>query len=232
MDPAARRTCQKARSFYIARVSKGDDTRAAILATAFQLASAGGLSNLSIGQLAVATGLSKSGLYAHFGSKEALEVAIVREASRQFVEAVWTPALAAPRGAPRVRAIIDAWLAWGQQPGGCFFVSASAEFDDRRGPTRDALVKEQRAWIDALAKSAQLARDVGHFRADLDPAQFAFEAYSIMLGTHLFLRFLRSRDALDRAGAALDALLASAELGATSRRRGTTAAPASHRLER
>jgi AcrR family transcriptional regulator len=214
-------------------VSKGEDTKASILATAFQLAAAGGLSNLSLGQLAVSTGLSKSGLYAHFGSKEALEVAIVEEASRQFIEAVWTPALAAPRGAPRVRAIIDAWLAWGQQPGGCFFVSASAEFDDRRGPTRDALVKEQRAWIDALAKSAGLAIREGHFRADLDPAQFAFEAYSVMLGTHLYLRFLRSRDALDRAAVAMQALLDDAARGASTpvaepRRRPRTSAALAH----
>lgn len=192
-------------------MSKGDETRAAILSRAFHLAAAGGLAALSIGKLADETGLSKSGLYAHFGSKEALEVAIVEEASRQFIEAVWTPALAIERGEPRVRAIVKAWLAWGQQPGGCFFVSASAEFDDKRGPTRDALVKEQRAWIDALAKASALAIRVGHFRDDLDPAQFAFEAYSIMLGTHLFVRFLRTRDALERTTLAFESLLLRAQ---------------------
>ncbi|MEZ4367656.1 MAG: TetR/AcrR family transcriptional regulator [Kofleriaceae bacterium] len=198
-------------------MSKGEQTRAAILERAFALAAAGGLSTLSIGRLADETGLSKSGLYAHFGSREALEVAIVEEASRQFVEAVWAPALKIPRGEPRLRAIFRHWLAWGQRPGGCFFVAASAEFDDRRGATRDALAREQKAWIGALAKATRLAVEAGHFRPDLDPGQFAFEAYSIMLGTHLFVRFLRTSDALDRTHAAFDALVLAARAPAPRR---------------
>ena len=135
-------------------MAKGEETRAAILARAFELATVVGVSGLSIGRLAEATGLSKSGLFAHFGSKEALEVAVVEEASRQFVQDVMVPALRSPRGEPRVRALFDRWLAWGQRPGGCFFVAASSELDDRSGPPRDALVQAIRDWIDELSRAA------------------------------------------------------------------------------
>ena len=190
-------------------MSKGEATRQAILARAFELANVIGVSGLSIGRLAEAMGLSKSGLFAHFGSKEALEVAVVQEASRQFVEEVMVPALKQPRGEPRIRALFDRWIDWGMRPGGCFFVGASAELDDRPGPPRDALVQASRDWIDALATAARIAISEGHFRKDLDPHQFAFELYGIMLGAHTFGRFLRDDRALDRARAAFDRLLAS-----------------------
>src|ERR671937_389400 len=103
-------------------MAKGEQTRQAILARAFELANVVGVSNVTIGRLAEATGLSKSGLFAHFGSKEALEVAVVEEAARQFVQEVMVPALRKPRGEPRVRALFDSWMRWGQRPGGCFFV--------------------------------------------------------------------------------------------------------------
>lgn len=191
-------------------MAKGEETRHAILARAFELATIGGVSGLSIGRLAEATGLSKSGLFAHFGSKEALEVAVVQEASRQFVQEVMVPALREPRGVPRIRALFANWHCWGMRPGGCFFVGASAELDDRPGPPRDALVQACKDWIDELTKAAQIAIREGHFRADLDPAQFAFEEYGIMLGTHTFARFLRERDAMARAQRAFDRLLDSA----------------------
>src|SRR5678815_2922243 len=120
-------------------MAKGEQTRQAILARAFELAKTVGLSGLSIGRLAEDTGLSKSGLFAHFGSKEALEIAVIEEAARQFVELVVTPALRQPRGEPRVRALFERWLLWGERPGGCFFVSAVAELDDRHGPPRDVM---------------------------------------------------------------------------------------------
>lgn len=178
--------------------TKGDETRQGILAKAFELSTVGGLAGLTIGRLAEHTGLSKSGLFAHFGSKEALEVAVVEEASRQFVHDVLVPALAKPRGEPRLHALFDNWLAWGKRPGGCFFVAASAELDDRPGPARDALARANKDWLDELATAARIAQSEGHFRADIDPHQFAFEAYSIMLGSHFFYRFVRDPAAIER----------------------------------
>jgi AcrR family transcriptional regulator len=191
-------------------MSKGDATKQAILARALELARVIGVSALSIGRLAEETGLSKSGLFAHFGSKEALEVAVVEEASRQFVQEVLVPALRAPRGEPRVRALFDSWLRWGQRPGGCFFVGASAELDDRPGLPRDALVRAWKDWIDELAKAARIAIQEHHFRADLDPEQFAFELYSIMVGAHAFLQFVRDRGAIDRTRNSFERLVAHA----------------------
>ena len=189
-------------------MSKGDDTRQAILGRAFELASVIGVTGLTIGRLAEEMGLSKSGLFAHFGSKEALDVAVVEEASRQFVQEVMVPALREPRGEPRVRALFDRWLVWGQRPGGCFFVGASAELDDRVGPSRDALARADKDWLDELAKAARIAVREGHFAATLDPDQFAFELNAIMLGFHQFHRFLREPEALARTRRAFDRLVA------------------------
>ena len=166
-----------------------------------------GISGLSIGRLAEETGLSKSGLYAHFGSKEALEVAVIEEASRQFVQAAMVPALRQPRGEPRIRALFENWLVWGMRPGGCFFVGATTELDDRPGPPRDALMQSCKDWIDELGKAARIAISEGHFRSDLDPDQFAFEEYSIMLGLHTYFRFLKAAKALERAREAFERLV-------------------------
>jgi AcrR family transcriptional regulator len=191
-------------------MAKGEETRQAILSRAFELATVIGVSGLSIGRLAEATGLSKSGLFAHFGSKEALEVAVVEEASRQFVQEVMVPALREPRGEPRVRALFERWLTWGTRPGGCFFVAASAELDGREGPPRDALARACKDWIDELAKAAQIAIREGHFRTDLDPDQFGFEEYGLMLGVHTFFQFLRDPRSLDRARLAFERLIVTA----------------------
>ena len=193
-------------------MSKGEETRQAILSRAFELATVIGVSGLTIGRLAEESGLSKSGLYAHFGSKEALEVAVVEEASRQFVQAVMVPALRHPRGEPRLRALFANWMQWGQRPGGCFFVGASTELDDRPGPPRDALVRAIKDWIDEMAKAVRIAISEGHFRADVDPDQFAFDIYGLMLGMHTFHRFLREPTTLDRARKAFDRLLAGARV--------------------
>lgn len=189
-------------------MSKGEETRQTILARAFELASIWGLSGVTIGRLAEHTGLSKSGLFAHFGSKEALDVAVVGEASRQFIETVVSPALRQPRGEPRVRAMFEHWLRWSERPGGCFFVAITAELDDHEGPARTALEQTTKDWIDALATAARIAMTEGHFRKDLDPHQFAFEAHSVMLGAHMYSRFLRDERAVDRTRRAVDALIA------------------------
>lgn len=191
-------------------MAKGEETRHAILARAFELANVVGVSGLSIGRLAEATGLSKSGLFAHFGSKEALEVAVVEEGAQLFLQEVMLPALRAARGEPRVRALFEHWRTWGDRPGGCFFVGASAELDDRPGPAHDAMVRALKDWVDALATAARIAIAEGHFRADLDPEQFAFEMYSIMIGAHTFQRFLRQPDAVARTRMAFERLVVAA----------------------
>lgn len=196
-------------------MSKGEETRQAILSRAFELATVVGVSGLTIGRLAEEMNLSKSGLFAHFGSKEALEVAVVEEASRQFVQAVMVPALRHPRGEPRLRALFDHWIQWGQRPGGCFFVGASTELDDRPGPPRDALVRAIKDWIDDIAKAVRIAVSEGHFRSDIDADQVAFEIYGIMLGMHTFYRFLRAPATLDHSRTAFERLLASARVSSS-----------------
>lgn len=191
-------------------VSKGEATRAAILDDALSLASRIGLEGLSIGELAKRTEMSKSGLFAHFSSKENLQVEVLRVAAQRFAEMVVAPAIRKPRGEPRVRALFENWLRWSKadfSPGGCIFIAASTELDDRPGPTRDYLVEAQRDFMATMAKSAKIAVEEGHFRADLDTEQFAYEMYSIYLAYHHFARLLRSPHAERRARRGFESLL-------------------------
>jgi AcrR family transcriptional regulator len=191
-------------------MSKGETTRAAILDDALSLASRIGLEGLSIGELAKRTEMSKSGLFAHFSSKENLQVEVLRVAAQRFAEMVVAPAIRKPRGEPRVRALFENWLRWSKadfSPGGCIFIAASTELDDRPGPTRDFLVGAQRDFMAVMAKSAQIAVEEGHFRSGLDTEQFAYEMYSIYLSYHHFARLLRSPHAERRARRAFEALL-------------------------
>jgi AcrR family transcriptional regulator len=207
---------QNERSFYFPGVSKGAATRQAILERAVQLASEVGLEGLTIGRLAEALDLSKSGLFAHFESKEGLQVATLDRAAEQFVEVVIRPALRAARGEPRLRALVERWQRWPidvPQPGGCLFVQAAVELDDRPGPARDRLVALQREWLGALATAVKGAVAEGHFRSDVDPDQLAFELHGIMLSTHHATRLLRDPRASARAGRAVDRLLASCRAG-------------------
>jgi AcrR family transcriptional regulator len=194
-------------------MSKGETTRAAILDDALSLASQVGLEGLSIGELAKRNEMSKSGLFAHFASKENLQVEVLRTAAERFVAMVVAPAIRKPRGEPRVRALFDLWLGWSRadfSPGGCVFIAASTELDDRPGPARDFLVASQRDVMATMAKAAAIAVEEGHFRADLDTEQFAWEMYSIYLAYHHFTRLLRSPHAERRARRAFEALLARA----------------------
>jgi AcrR family transcriptional regulator len=191
-------------------MSKGAETRDRILDQAVRLASRDGLEGLSIGGLATELGLSKSGLFAHFGSKEELQLQVLQEAETRFREIVVQPALREPRGEPRLRAFFERWLDWDtgrSLPGGCVFVAAAVELDDRPGPLRDFLVQAQRDWFEALAKAARLAVEAGHFRPDLDAEQFAFHLYGIVLGYHHFKRLLRDPRAEERARAAFERLV-------------------------
>jgi AcrR family transcriptional regulator len=175
-------------------------TRQNILTHAIDLAAKVGLGGLTIGGLAEVTGLSKSGLFAHFGSKDALQVRVLEMASDQFVEAVVRPALRAPRGEPRVTELFEKWLAWAlDRQGGCIFTAATFELDDQPGPARDCLVKSQRDWLDTLAQAARIAVREGHFKADLDPEQFAFDLHGIMLATHEVARLFRDPAYAERA---------------------------------
>ena len=189
---------------------KGDETRRSILDQALRLASLQGLGQVSIGLLAGAAGLSKSGLFAHFRSKEQLQLAVLREASDRFVGKVIAPALREPRGEPRLRALLDNWLRWEtvEFPGGCPFQAAADELDDQPGPVRDYLVETQRDLVDTLATVARAGVEAGRLRADLDPRLFAFELLGILLGFHHMHRLLRSDDAETLTRAAFEALIA------------------------
>src|SRR4249920_1377868 len=168
-------------------MKKGDRTRTLILNDALTLASEVGLEGLSIGSLAGRLGLSKSGLFAHFGSKEDLQLATLRHTQERFQQAVFRPALASPRGLPRLRALFENWLSWIariDRPGGCVMLAASVEYDDRPGQVRDALVAGQRELRGALAKAVRLGVEEGHLRPDTDPWQVVFELMGIVLQVH------------------------------------------------
>lgn len=199
------------RSCYYALVRKGETTRKIILDEALALASRIGFEALSIGHLARAVGLSKSGLYAHFRDKEALQVEVLRTAADLFREMVPARAAAAPAGERRLRALLDSWLEWSRSeriPGGCIFISASNEYEDRPGPVRDYLVASQRRWLEHLAGAAEAAVARGEFRPDIDAAQFAHDFYAIVLAYKHFGRLLDDPAAEARARAGFERLLA------------------------
>jgi AcrR family transcriptional regulator len=192
-------------------MGKGDITRTAILDRATNLASQVGLTGLTIGRLADELDLSKSGLFGHFQSKEALQIQVLDHAAQTFIDQVVRPALAEPRGTPRLRALFERWLAWDDAlPGGCVFVAAASELDDRPGSVRDRLIELQRQWLDTLATSFRKAIDAGHVAPDADPAQFAQDLYGVMLARHHHARLLGDPDAERRARRAFDALLSAA----------------------
>jgi AcrR family transcriptional regulator len=191
-------------------MSKGEDTREAILNEGMRLASMRGLEGLTIGSLAGELGLSKSGLFAHFKSKEQLQVTVVERAAQVFVDAVIRPALLGPRGLPRLEAIFENWLTWASRPvlpGGCLFVQAAAEFDDRPGPVRDAIQVSQQAWIATLEKSVALAVAEGHLAAATDPAQVAFELEGILLASQFADRLLDDPRVVAKARRAFTSLI-------------------------
>ncbi len=195
------------------RMIKGEITRASILRHAVSVASVHGLEGLTIGRLAERSGLSKSGLFGHFGSKEALKLAVLESVVEDFRARVILPALREPTGVLRLRRLFAAWLDWAaeeQRDGGCPLLGASIELDDRPGELRDYLVDKQKAWLDCIARSAQKAIDERELRADLDVEQFAFQLNSVGLGFNFAHRLLGDRRARARAMRAFESLLASA----------------------
>ena len=196
-------------------MTKGEDTRHTVLSAALSLASEVGLAGVTIGKLSQACGMSKSGLFAHFSSKENLQVQLLQEAVERFVERVVSPGLKHRRGEPRVRALFDEWLAWSTldfMPGGCIFMAAAVELDDRPGPARDLLVASQRDWLETLAHAARIAVEEKHFRRDLDTGLFAHEVYSIASGHHVLSRLLADPKAEKRTRASFERLVADARV--------------------
>ena len=191
-------------------MGKGQQTRSAILETALAEASTVGLAGISIGGLARKMELSKSGLFAHFGSKEDLQLQILVTARDRFIEGVIAPALRLPRGEPRIRGLFDNWLTWSKAsflPGGCPFIATANELDDVPGPLRDFLVDSQRDWLGTLATAARIAVEEGHLAADLDVEQFAYEFYSLILAYHHFHRLLEDPLTEERCRRAFDLLI-------------------------
>ena len=186
------------------RQARGLRTRTAILRRAVDIASAEGLQGLTLGRLAESLGMSKSGLFAHFGSKEELQLATVEMARQIFIDQITRPALAAPRGMPRLWSIIDRWLAYierGLYKGGCFFTAASFEFDSRRGPVRDRIAEIMREWIGALVRASELAQKAGHIESRVDATHLAFEIQSIAMGGHWASQLLDDRQSYSRSRA-------------------------------
>ncbi|MCT9810358.1 TetR/AcrR family transcriptional regulator [Acidovorax sp. Be4] len=180
---------------------KGQQTKAHILDAALHLASQAGLEGLSIGALAAATGMSKSGVFAHFGSREELQISVIREYHQRFEQEVFFPAMQAPRGLPRLRALFDLWMKRTsvELDSGCIYISGAVEFDDRSGPVRDALADSVMVWHAAMRRTIVQCRERGDLRADADEAQLLFEVHGLILALHYEARFLRVDGALQLA---------------------------------
>jgi AcrR family transcriptional regulator len=194
-------------------MGKGAETKERILNRAFVLAAKEGLAGLSLGTLAGELDMSKSGLFAHFRSKEDLQIKVLQFAAHSFEARVLQPAFRAPRGLPRVERIFDNWLRWltdPGMPGGCLFLAASIELDDQDSEPRAVLLDTQQQMRSALAHAARLAVEEGHFRADIDCEQLAFELFAIALAFNHWKRLLRASDAETRARAAFARLVGSA----------------------
>jgi AcrR family transcriptional regulator len=179
------------------RRARGLKTRQTILRKAVDLASLEGLEGLTIGKLASALRISKSGLFAHFGSKEDLQCAVVDAARDIFVDKVVRPAYEF-RGLQRLRALCENWMSYGEGkvfPGGCFFSAASLEFDDRPGPVRDRIVELMRKWLKNLEYAAREAQLVGEIKKEADVRQLAFEIQALAMGANWSSRLFRDQNA-------------------------------------
>ena len=184
-------------------LQKGQQTKAAIVEAALGLATQIGLEGLSIGALAEVTQMSKSGVFAHFGSREELQISVIREYHTRFEEEVFYPALQQPRGLPRLRAMFDNWMQRTsvEIDSGCIYISGAVEFDDRAGPVRDALASSVMTWHAAMERAIVGAREEGHLRADVNEQQMLFEIHGLILALHYEARFLKNPGSIARANA-------------------------------
>ena len=180
---------------------KGQQIKAAIVDVALGMATHVGVEGLSIGALAEAMQMSKSGVFAHFGSREELQISVVREYHNRFEEEVFLPALKKPRGLPRLRALFDNWMQRTsvEIDSGCIYISGAVEFDDRPGPVRDALVDTVLTWHAAMKRAIAQAKAEGHLNADVDEDQTLFEIHGLILALHYEARFLKSPESIARA---------------------------------
>ncbi len=190
---------------------KGEQTRASILDVALDLASREGLEGLTIGVLAERMSMSKSGVFAHFGSREDLQIDVLKLYHQQFEQEVFYPSLREPRGLPRLQSLFSRWIARVslEIASGCIYISGAVEYDDRPGPIREHLVTMVRTWQLALQRAAQQAVDEHHLAADTDTEQLVFEMYGLVLALHHDARFIRSPGCVDRAHAGFARLIAS-----------------------
>lgn len=188
---------------------KGQQTKAAIVDAALGLATQIGLEGLSIGALAEVTQMSKSGVFAHFGSREELQISVIREYHRRFEEEVFYPAMREPRGLPRLRALFANWMKRTsvEIDSGCIYISGAVEFDDRPGPVRDALASSVRTWHSAMKRAIQSAMAEGHLDADVDEEQMLFEIHGLILALHYEARFLNDTGAYARANRGFENIL-------------------------
>ena len=182
-------------------LQKGQQTKAAIIDAALSLAAQIGLEGLSIGAIAEVTQMSKSGVFAHFGSREELQLSVVREYHQRFEQEVFYPAIQAPRGLPRLRAMFANWMQRTsvEIDSGCIYISGAVEFDDRAGPVRDALAESVNIWLAAMTRAVVMSMKEGHLRADADEKQIAFEIHALILALHYEARFLHAQGAMQRA---------------------------------
>ena len=206
--PSATPTAPRVRSGRV--LQKGQQTKAAIIDAALGLATHIGLEGLSIGALADVTGMSKSGVFAHFGSREELQISVIHEYHARFEQEVFYPALLAERGVARLRALFGNWMQRSsvEIDSGCIYISGAVEFDERTGPVRDALAQSVMVWHSALRRSIVQAKELGELRADVDPDQMLFEIHGLILALHYDARFLKNIGSLAHATTGFNNILA------------------------
>jgi AcrR family transcriptional regulator len=189
-------------------MKKGEMTKVAILDAALELAAIDGLDGITIGLLAERLGMSKSGVFAHFGSREDLQITVLKTYEERFALAVLKSALAEPRGLTRLRKIVNNWLEHSalEAQTGCIWISGASEFDDKPGPIRDVLVAMVQQWQSELTRAIVQACEQGQLRSDLDTEQLVFEIYGLILVLHHDARLLKSANAMNRARDSMDRL--------------------------
>ena len=190
-------------------MQKGQQTKAVIIEAALGLATQIGLEGLSIGAIAEVTQMSKSGVFAHFGSREELQISVIREYFSRFEQEIFYPAMQAERGLPRLRALFANWMkrVAVEIQSGCIFISGAVEFDDRPGPVRDALATSVQTWLEALYRAIVQAQEGGELLTGADPHQIAFEIHGLILALHYEARFLKNPGSLERANTAFANIL-------------------------
>jgi AcrR family transcriptional regulator len=218
------------------RARKGEQTRVAIIDAALDLAATRGLEGLTIGSLAERMRMSKSGVFAHFGSREDLQIAVLKEYERRFAEDVLAASLDIPRGLPRLRAMLERWIEKSTREAerGCLWISCAAEYDDRPGAVRDELVAMIQAWKGALSRAIQLAIDTGELRPDTDISEMIFDIYGVILVLHHDSRLLASPTAATRARLAIERIIDARRTGPRpgGGRRDAAPVPDSHAADR